>query len=421
MTIRAIAILMPMLFLLAHPGAFADWYKGATHVHSLWSDGDAAPETIAAWYLDRGWDFVCFSEHNVIQTDPERFVAINEKSKMRPEHLAEIKARFGDAWPVLREENGQTSMRLRTHEELKGLLEKPGEFLLIPAEEMTTIGSSPHVNAINVVEPVRGLPMHPNRTKSIQTYIDVVEAQRAQFGKPMFAHVNHVNFSDRITTEELLGVRGLRFFEVYNGHPAVHSWGIPGEQIPPCDRHWDVVLAQHLQADPADMLYGVATDDSHNYFKWAVGESNPGRGWVTVRASKLEPDAITQAMLDGDFYASTGVTLSDISFDGKTVQIKIEGAPGVTYRTEYIGTRKGYDATGKPALDAKGAVIPRSSKLYSESIGAVLAHSTDLNSSYTMTGDEIYVRARIASDKKQENPHQDGDCEMAWTQPVAPK
>ena len=24
----------------------AQWFKGATHVHSLWSDGDAAPEHI---------------------------------------------------------------------------------------------------------------------------------------------------------------------------------------------------------------------------------------------------------------------------------------------------------------------------------------------------------------------------------------
>ena len=35
-----------------------------------------------------------------------------------------------------------------------------------------------------------------------------------------------------------------------------------------------------------------------------------------------------------------------------------------------------------------------------------------------MTGDELYVRARVTSSRKHPNPFAEGDMEMAWVQPV---
>ena len=45
------------------------WKKGALHTHTLWSDGRSLPETVIKTYRDRGFDFVCLSDHNVF---PER-------------------------------------------------------------------------------------------------------------------------------------------------------------------------------------------------------------------------------------------------------------------------------------------------------------------------------------------------------------
>ena len=30
------------------------WFKGNTHTHTLWSDGNDFPDMVAAWYLDQG-------------------------------------------------------------------------------------------------------------------------------------------------------------------------------------------------------------------------------------------------------------------------------------------------------------------------------------------------------------------------------
>ncbi len=140
-----------------------------------------------------------------------------------------------------------------------------------------------------------------------------------------------------------------------------------------------------------------------------------------VRSEKLEANALVAAMQRGDFYGSTGVTLRDVRADGKSLGIAIAGEEGVKYTTQYIGTRKGFDTSTKPQLDAEGNPLPRSTLLYSEDIGAVLHETTDLESRYTFTGDELYVRARVVSDVVQDNPHETGDYEMAWVQPVLPK
>jgi hypothetical protein len=45
------------------PGA--KWYKGNTHTHSLWSDGDDFPEMIMHYYKSHGYDFIALSDHNI--------------------------------------------------------------------------------------------------------------------------------------------------------------------------------------------------------------------------------------------------------------------------------------------------------------------------------------------------------------------
>ena len=47
------------------------WFKGNTHTHSLWSDGNDFPEMITDWYKQKGYDFLAISDHNVLQAKEE--------------------------------------------------------------------------------------------------------------------------------------------------------------------------------------------------------------------------------------------------------------------------------------------------------------------------------------------------------------
>ena len=100
--------------------------------------------------------------------------------------------------------------------------------------------------------------------------------------------------------------------------------------------------------------------------------------------------------------------------------IEIEPEEGVTYTTEFIGTRTGYDPKSERVVGADGTPL-RTSRVYSKDIGAVLASSTGTSASYSMKGDEIYVRARIISSKLKADPYREGEVEMAWVQPVVGK
>src|SRR5262245_28706585 len=42
------------------------WWKGNTHTHTYWSDGDNFPEMVAEWYRERGYNFLGLSDHNVL-------------------------------------------------------------------------------------------------------------------------------------------------------------------------------------------------------------------------------------------------------------------------------------------------------------------------------------------------------------------
>lgn len=136
-----------------------------------------------------------------------------------------------------------------------------------------------------------------------------------------------------------------------------------------------------------------------------------------VRSPVLDAESLMRAMERGDFYASTGVTLTEVRHEGQRLTVTIRGDPGVTYMTRFIGTRRGYDTSSVAVHDSAGVPVTRR---YSQDVGAILSEMLGTTASYTMRGDELYVRARIASTRAKANPSYAGEVEMAWTQPVQP-
>jgi hypothetical protein len=90
---------------------------------------------------------------------------------------------------------------------------------------------------------------------------------------------------------------------------------------------------------------------------------------------------------------------------------------GVTYTTQFIGTRKGYDPRSEPVIGKDGQPL-RATQRYSKDVGAVLAEEKGNSACYKLKGDEIYVRAKIISSREKANPAFLGDKETAWVQPL---
>ena len=393
------------------PAPAGGWWKGNLHTHSFWSDGDQFPEAIMDWYKSRGYHFAALSDHNRLAEgdrwiDPARRVGGFDV-------LEGYLARFGDEWVEQREDSGRVMVRLKTLDEYRSLFEEAGRFLIIPAEEITSrFEANPiHVNATNIMEVIE--PRGGSSVREVmQNNVDAVLEQRERTGQAMFPHINHPNFGWAVTAEDLMALEGERFFEVYNGHPAVNTDG--DDLRPSTERMWDIVLAERLSRGQ-DVMYGIATDDAHNYHEFDDNHANPGRGWVMVRAEELSAEAIVTAMEAGDFYGSSGVVLDDVAHSDGRLMLRIRPAEGVTYTTQFIGTRVGYPAPIEIDSVVDGASV---AKRYSDEIGTILAEVPGTSPSYVMTGDELYVRAKVISSKLKENPYRPGETEVAWVQPV---
>ncbi len=365
------------------------WYKGNLHTHSLWSDGDEYPEMIMKWYKENGYHFVGLSDHNILQ-EGEKWVKVPD-NPIRQLAFDNYLKQWGDDWVEQKEDTAGLFVKLKTLAEYRGRFEVADSFLILLSEEISDQfdGKPIHLNATNLKELIP--PAGGNSLiETIQNNIDAVHAQRDATGEPMIVHLNHPNFVWAITAEDMKALRGERFFEIYNGHPAVNNYGdstrIGTEEM------WDLVNVHYIEIGEP-LMYGLAVDDSHNYHNLGLVYSNVGRGWVMVQAEKLHPAELINNMENGQFYASTGVTLSDYQADDQEIRLSVETEVGIEYQIQFIGLKKGADKTD------------------------VLQESTAVKATYRWTGEELFVRAKVISNKLQRNPFRTGDVECAWTQP----
>jgi len=294
-------------------------FKGNTHTHTTMSDGDSSPEAVARWYKAHGYAFLVLSDHNVF-TDP-----------------ADLSAR------------------------------QDSSFLLIPGEEVTAkFRDQPvHVNGLNVPH-VIAPESDSTLVGTIQKNVDAIRAASAA------PHINHPNFRWAFHHRELLHVRNNKLLEIFNGHPHVHNLG--GGGWPGMEQVWDHLLTAGKR------VYGIAVDDAHHFQgEFAPERSNPGRGWVVVKARALEARAIVESLEAGFFYASTGVVLQEVAVAPRSLAIHIQQQGDFKYRTEFIGAH-----------------------------GRVLHVSENNPAEFELRAHESCIRAKVT----------DSSGRVAWVQPV---
>ncbi|OGU64374.1 MAG: hypothetical protein A3C56_09810 [Ignavibacteria bacterium RIFCSPHIGHO2_02_FULL_56_12] len=295
------------------------WWKGNTHTHTTNSDGDTSPDTVSTWYREHGYNFLVLSDHNFF-TDPSQYRYLEDSS-----------------------------------------------FILISGEELTSsFRSKPvHVNGLNIPHILR-----PQKDitflGTIQMNIDTIRNVR---GVP---HVNHPNFRWAFDHRILLYVQDYRLLEIFNGHPQVHNLG--GGDRYSLEQIWDTLLTKGKR------IYGIAVDDAHHFKgEFARSRSNPGRGWICIRARRLDPQELMQNLEEGLFYASTSVTLDDVVVRARSIEVVVRQEGDFRYKIAFIGDG-----------------------------GTVLQTSHGTRATFTLRPGLTYVRARVT----------DSGGGQAWVQPV---
>ena len=303
-------------------GAPLRWYRGNTHTHTLNSDGDSTPDEVVRWYREHGYQFLVLTDHNFM--------------------------------------TGVDGLNA-----LHGADEK---FLVIRGEEVTsTTDSKPiHVNGLDGTQSV-GRQTGATRADTLQRSVDAI---RGVSGIP---HINHPNFQWALTAQDLQQTKNYKLLEIYNGHPTVNNIG--GGGVPGLEEIWDRLLSS------GPIVYGIAVDDAHTFKDPGNPKvAGPGRGWVTVRAPRLEKRAVLDALERGDFYASTGVVLDDVRATATELTVEVRPEATSKYRIQFIG---------------RG--------------GAILSEVAQPSATYTFKGSEGYVRATVI----------ESNGKLAWVQPIA--
>jgi hypothetical protein len=297
------------------------WFKGNTHTHTLNSDGDSTPEDVVRWYREQRYHFLFLTDHNLVT-------------------------------PV---------------EGLNAVAGMPEKFLIIRGEEVTdqAAGRPVHLNMLGgegAVPPQGGATV----AEALRRNVEAITAARGVIS------INHPNFGWAMTTSDLAEGRGAHLIEIHNGHHMVNNAGGGGQ--PGAEALWDSMLSAGVR------VFAVASDDLHHLKQpWAKASARPGQGWVAVRAPQLTSDAILSALAAGDFYASTGVVLSDVQATPERLTVTVKEETYAKYTIQFIG---------------------QGGRLLKEAIASP-AH-------YDIAGGEGYVRAKIL----------DSNSQVAWTQPV---
>jgi hypothetical protein len=315
-------ILITVFFLFAAFSLYGqdyNWYKGNTHTHTTNSDGNELPKRVIRWYQDHDYNFLVLSDHNTI-----------------------TKIKYLDS-------------------------DKNDDFILIQGEEVTdAFEKKPvHLNGLNLnakVEPQHGKSV----VEALQNNIDAI---RKAGGIPQ---INHPNWRWAFTDKEMSQLKDIKLIEVYNANVDCNNFGAGGAAS--MEEIWDKLLSKGME------IYGIASDDTHDYLgEFSKEKANPGKGWVMVKAKELTTESILNALEKGEFYASSGVILTDLKITDKEYSLSIKPMYGNKYTTLFIGKD-----------------------------GKVLKEDYNQNATYTFKGDELYVRAKVIT----------SGGEFAYTQPV---
>ncbi|MCG8413851.1 MAG: hypothetical protein MI746_06485, partial [Pseudomonadales bacterium] len=251
------------------------WWRGNTHSHSWWSDGDAPPELIADWYKEHGYHFLVISDHNIMKEGVKWYpidVIMRPLEQLHYSYARYVE-RFGNDWVETRNGPVGREVKLKTLDEYRSLFEEPNRFIFINGQEITDgYNELPmHANGVNLVELVE--PQGGDDMRStIQNNLDAVMAQSRRYGQPMLMHLNHPNFVWGQTPEDFFYLEhdaGDGFFEMWNGHSSVRNYGDAYHVS--IERMWDIVLSKRLGELNRSVIYGVAVDDAHEYAVWGLG------------------------------------------------------------------------------------------------------------------------------------------------------
>jgi hypothetical protein len=282
------------------------WLKGSTHVHEAASGDSSEPLSgVIAWYEARHYDFIAVTDHNKVAPPVQGTSLIV---------IAGSELTFNPSGCL---PEGDKSKKCRIH-----------------------------VNALGVTERPVGKIEWANRHTHERVEMYQAAFDEARHLGAALIQVNHPQWYWGMTGELLaeLARRGARLVEIHNAQ--FETWNAGDADHAAMDQIWDDALARGVT------IWGVASDDAHDYSEDHHGKWPAGGGWVMVKARR-DPRAILDSLAAGRFYASTGVTLTRDEVESGELVVEVGPDERGSFVIEFIENGKLADkVVGKSARRA---------------------------------------------------------------------
>lgn len=289
-------------------------FKANTHTHSTYSDGTLTPEQLKEKYKGEGYDVLAITDHELCI----------DHSYLNDENFLTL-----TAYEIATNDTSEKNLKRTYHFNL--ISKTPGntkQVFFHPDD----LGKRCDLYLDRVV-----CDGYKKREYSVECMNEVIkEANEAGY----LVVYNHPTWSLQNWTD-YSGLRGLWGVEVINGV---------------CIKMGHEDYQPHVFDDLLKLgnrIFPIAADDTHK-------PEHAFIGYLMVAAEELTYESVISALEAGDFYATSGPRIHELTLDGGILKIKTDGAVQIRVCTE---NRRRFvtDITGnggKPIKEAEFDISP---------------------------------------------------------------
>ena len=299
--------------LLAQNGSF---YKANLHCHTNCSDGSLSPLEVKEHYKSLGYSVVAYTDHDILiphdELNDEDFLAL---------HGFEIE---------INEPDCHDNLVIKTCHIC---------FIGISPENITQpMWNECYARIGNAHKNAQFVKHDDTEPPYVRQYSGEAISEMMKIGreKGFFVTYNHPTWSLE-AYPQYMSYDNMNAFEMYNGgclaagfadyHPRVYD---------------DMLMG-------GKRLFCIGSDDNHNHGSKNSRHYDSGWAWTMIKADSLSYTDVTRALVEGQFYASEGPEIYELTFEDGKINVKCSAADKIVCN---FGVRR-----ASSALDESGIGI----------------------------------------------------------------
>lgn len=303
-------------YLLPQNGNF---YKANLHCHTTCSDGKLTPAEVKEIYKSKGYSVIAYTDHDILLShsylDDENFLALHGYELEVDDPLLKI--------PFEYKKTCHMCFIALDPNNLKQVCYHREKYLF---------ANAPNYRDQLVYD--KDLPDY-ERSYTHEGISDMMKKGR---DNGFFVTYNHPVWSLE-TLAEYGGYKYMHAMEIVNNSCIVSGYNDYNEKV-----YDEMLLA-------GNKIFCTANDDNHNVFPVDNKKCDSFGGFNMIKAEKLDYKTITNALLNGNFYASQGPEIYDLWIEDGYIHITCSNAESIRLNSSIRRTQIVY-AENEPLTSA---------------------------------------------------------------------